>query len=862
MECQIVDEELQKKINIFSKKWKKIKTEKKKRQLDIYERFNELKMNPSENISRLVLSSKKEIYEKDLPFVKRLIPILLDIKDGKIEGPINHKFINDFVLKGVEHPIDLFFIISILYYYKRIGKYIIFQPYLRSLTYQYYFRFEETRHKFKKFVIITPGDGIVVNLKVTPCTLLLMKLRYNKIILFLFKNEIVTKIQSIVRSFLVRKKYFFLKNHISNALEMWEWKPNINVSMSNIRKLRKISKAIDTICLFIYKYKKTMVQQKTIDIYIDDINDNKFNCSYLLDDTRHLANRLINFDYKEDCLTKLELLNYLWNHNISSYCKTIHLDLILWYCILYAKKNWKNKTIEWTREYSLKYYLYTEWLYINSNKSFTLPEMTEFIYDTNIKSYSLKKDSNYSKKQKNVKIKNILKRFEKIYDTEIFYMTKSYAKNFMINNTMNTIDKDTNSINTKNDRDLINDYCQIIINNQNKKTQKKIQNEKRKKEYDLIHIINKINNNDIDKSQKIIPIDELLKKEEYAEKLLKEISNNHKKEKKAKEKLIKEKKAQEKLIKEKRKQEYQNKLEEQRKKRLFKKKRNLLRRNSAIIIQKLYRSHLAHIKQKEKDLRWKEKKRKRKIRKKKNLSAIFIQKIARSFLAKNIFDKKRKQESIKRLILKYNFKNVLNKIVLNDLYNNSAIRIQSYYRMYSNKYKYQNNKFKIIKNLENKIKSLERQITVIQMDKSQNESDNISLNSDSTDSYDNAEYIENNICSSNFNCVSPSGSPKFGSPLNWIPPFPGWQWGMPLPPNYPPPPPQFGPPQFGPPQFGPPQFGPPYPYVQPNYNEPYYNWKCIYSKKDDSLYYINNITGKKLENRPDVHYEMMIERVE
>ena len=30
-----------------------------------------------------------------------------------------------------------------------------------------------------------------------------------------------------------------------------------------------------------------------------------------------------------------------------------------------------------------------------------------------------------------------------------------------------------------------------------------------------------------------------------------------------------------------------------------------------------------------------------------------------------------------------------------------------------------------------------------------------------------------------------------GPPLNWVPPFPGWQWGMPLPPNYPPPPPHI-----------------------------------------------------------------------
>ena len=60
------------------------------------------------------------------------------------------------------------------------------------------------------------------------------------------------------------------------------------------------------------------------------------------------------------------------------------------------------------------------------------------------------------------------------------------------------------------------------------------------------------------------------------------------------------------------------------------------------------------------------------------------------------------------------------------------------------------------------------------------------------------EFINNSVteCKWGINCRRPDCyyNHSYGRIIDsWIPPHPEWQWGMPLPFNYPPPPPQLSP---------------------------------------------------------------------
>ena len=86
---------------------------------------------------------------------------------------------------------DFTLLISILYYTNKYGDKVIFWGMLRRLSMQYFLRIQENCKKLSKFIVLTPCDNII-DIKLKVCSWLLLKLRYNKCIQFLFKNRIVT----------------------------------------------------------------------------------------------------------------------------------------------------------------------------------------------------------------------------------------------------------------------------------------------------------------------------------------------------------------------------------------------------------------------------------------------------------------------------------------------------------------------------------------------------------------------------------------------------------------------------------------------------------------------------------------------
>ena len=766
--------------------------------------------NP-DNIEEHVKLLNKPIDHEAYQLVKYIIPYITGKTD--LENKLVEEKINSFIKKenGIL-PIDFTLLISILYYVDKYGEKVIFGNLLKELTIQYFVRIQENCKVLNNFVVVTPCDDII-NINITMCTWLLLKIRYNKIIKFLFKNKLITKIQSLYRSYRSRRFKYNIKKYLCNLnkdnLSIIKKKNyvitnsfNISIIQQTFRTYALIKKINKLACLhlkqtkasikiskFMYKYLIKKKKFKVLDIYKDDINNSKYASHTISPEARHIAYNLHEKNYKTDYNLKLRLLNYFWKYNLKYLKNTLYMDLILWYCVIFFNKK-KINSPEYMKKYVINYYLIAERKYNDNNHEFYLPSTNNVV--SKIKRKSL--DSNINDQ----KIKNIGDRYDRIFLYEFQCLTSQISKSVKKTEkkssyNTNNVKNDTNIIKYINP-ELLEHVDPTLLNTLHEIGQKNIKIEKSKKKTRR----NKMNNK-LTKEELIDKGNESLK---HMNKLLKELDEeeNRKRNKPKPKKKKKKKKNRKKdtvlidIMTESSDniQDIDNDIFIEQ----YKKKIN--KEFSFYTIKKKVIPHLiffitTHIVKIKNNYIKTEKKRQAKIDKQKKKDDIL-----------------NKQTIIKKILLK-RYSSLFNKMKDNiNKYHKkitSIILIQSLIRMnkikndYSQFKKIINKKIKLIK-IDLKLKNEEQELE--NLEKEINNTNNIFV--DYIDHFFNQDYYSQ--YTDEF-CTNPNNSINYNQTLNY------------------------------------------------NYNDPYYHWVNIVYQGD--FFYLNRITKEKIFTPPNVSYPIPIE---
>jgi hypothetical protein len=349
--------------------------------------------------------------------------LINNLKNNKLYDDYQNKIKKVLNFKEPNQGIDLILIIGIKYLINKLnlkhdfGIKNLLNSRLKRLVIQYYMRLKHNNNILKKFTLVEPFCKYLDMLNIKPGLCVLMTKRYKYIMLHLFADVIVTKVQAFYRSYLCRKKYLYEHNvseNIFNKNLKFNYHIKVVNNLINKKFKNKCAKKIQIL------WNNYIVRKYKLKVDLDKINinnNNKLNSYQVKFETKFLAEDLLEADFKTNDTLQLQLLNYFYGNKHKGRDGVALLDLILWFCILKEgiDKKHNKKIYNQKKKKACNYYLYTERLYkFHGNililpNSDEIPNMDEYTYISEMKRF------------------NIQRRYERIYAYELTFKTEYNA---------------------------------------------------------------------------------------------------------------------------------------------------------------------------------------------------------------------------------------------------------------------------------------------------------------------------------------------------------------------------------------------------------------------------------------------------
>ena len=307
--------------------------------------------------------------------------LINNLKNSKLYNNYQNKLKTVLNFKEPNQGIDLIlmigikFLINTLNLKHKYGIKNLLNSKLKRIVIQYYMRIKHNNNILKKFTLVEPFCKYLDMVTIKPGLYVLMSKRYKYIMLHLYADVIVTKVQAFFRSYLCRKKYLHEHNYTKNIFNKnlkSDYYVRVKNNLINRRFINKCAQKIQNL------WRNYIIRMYKLKVDLDKININNNNkiIGYLImPETRFLAEDLVEADFKTNDTLQLQLLNYFYGCKHKGRNGVALLDLILWFCILrdnpgkkYNKKIYNNK-----KKLACNYYLCTEHLYKCNGNILILP---------------------------------------------------------------------------------------------------------------------------------------------------------------------------------------------------------------------------------------------------------------------------------------------------------------------------------------------------------------------------------------------------------------------------------------------------------------------------------------------------------